>query len=215
MNAPGTAAERSTWEANAARYHVQEGLEARAVSAALRVAAVGPGERLIDLATGTGVLLRALAGQVDRPADVTGVDQSGAMLARIGPLPDGWRTVQADARRVPLGDGVADVVTCAYLLHLLAAQDRMAVLGEARRLLCESAAARLVVVTVWLDPGHVGGRIAGAALRSVARARPSAWGGLNPLDPTPDLHRAGLRPTHRRVLSRGGYPSLIIRAIPA
>lgn len=208
-------AARSTWDANAARYAGQERLERRAVGLALGLAAPRPGERLVDLATGTGLLLRTLAEDDQRPAAAIGVDRSAAMLARVGDLPSGWGTVQADARRVPLPDGAADVVAATYVLHLLCAEDRLAVLGEACRLLDGSPAPRLVVVTVWLDPARAAGRVGHAALRSAARLSPAVWGGLHPLDPTADLCRAGLQPTHRHVLSRGGYPSLVIRAVPS
>jgi len=33
-----------------------------------------------------------------------------------------------------------------------------------------------------------------------------------PLDTMPEMEAAGLVPTHRTVLPRGGYPSLVIRA---
>lgn len=214
MSGPGGAAARSTWDANASCYPAQERLEARAVGTALRLAAVAPGERLVDLATGTGLVLRALAKLPTRPAEAIGVDHSAAMLAQGGALPAGWRTVQADARDVPLGDGSADVVTCAFLLHLLEPGERRAVLGEARRLLRDGGTPRLVVVTVWVDRRRPGGWIADLALRTAASARPARWGGLAPLDPTADLRAAGLRLTHRRTLRRGGYPSLVIRAVP-
>jgi len=52
----------------------------------------------------------------------------------------------------------------------------------------------------------------GLLLRALAAASPSRWGGLRPLDPTAELGPAGLVATHRVVLPRGGYPSLVVRA---
>lgn len=204
----------TTWDRHAARYARQEGLEARATAALLRLADPGPEDRLVDLATGTGIVLRALATCARRPAVAVGVDRSAGMLARVGRLPDGWRTVVGDARHVPLPDGHADIVTCSYLLHLLGAHDRAAVLAEARRLLGSTPGARLVVATVWADGATPGGRLIHDALRALARARPAAWGGLMPLDPMTELAGAGLVVTHRVVLTRGGYPSLVLRARP-
>jgi len=78
-----------TWEANAARYAGQERFEARAIAAALRLADPGPQDRLVDLATGTGVVLQALARRGRRPAAAIGVDHSEAMLSQVGGLPEG------------------------------------------------------------------------------------------------------------------------------
>jgi len=81
------------------------------------------------------------------------------------------------------------------------------VLREAHRLLAPGPASRLVLVTVWAR-----GRALRRALGTAARARPAAWGGLTPLDPTPDLLHAGFAPTRGVQLARGGYPSLVLRA---
>ncbi|MBA3748769.1 MAG: class I SAM-dependent methyltransferase [Solirubrobacterales bacterium] len=131
---------------------------------------------MVDLATGTGLLLRALAARGPRPATATGVDRSAGMLAQVGRLPDEWRVIHGDARCVPLPDGAADVVTCCYLLHT------------------------------------IGGRLLNGVLPRLAAASPRRWGGLMALDPMAELGPAGLVATHRVVLPRGGYPSLVVRA---
>jgi len=205
-----TASSTAAWDRLAARYGAQEQLEHRALDAALHHAAVAPGERLVDLGTGTGLLLRRLARSATAPGEVLGVDRSQRMLDEVGPLPPGWSTVIAAADDVPRPDGWADVVTCAYLLHLLAPAERGAVLAEARRLLAAGDGARLVVVTPWSER-----RLMRGPLTAPARARPSAWGGLQPLDPSRDLARAGFVVTRRFVLPRHGYPSLILTARPA
>lgn len=136
---------------------------------------------MVDLATGTGVLLRALAAQERRPATAIGVDRSTGILAQVGPLPEHWRVIRGDARCVPLPDGDADVVTCCYLLHLLGEEDRGRVLREACRLLRSGPGSRLVIVTVWTNPGRPGGWALDAALRGLAASFPRRWGGLMPL----------------------------------
>jgi len=208
----GVAAAAGTWDEHATRYAGQERLEARAIEAALRLADPRPQDRVVDLATGTGLLLRALAVRDPRPATVTGVDRSAGMLARVGRLAEEWRVIRGDARCVPLPDGAADVVTCCYLLHLLGMEDRGRVLREARRLLRGAPGSRLVIVTVWANPDRIGGRMLSGVLPRLAAASPSRWGGLMPLDPTAELGPAGLVATHRVVLPRGGYPSLVVRA---
>lgn len=209
-----SAAAAATWDRLAARYGGQERHELAAIDAALALAAPQPGERLVDLATGTGLLLRRLAAGPVRPREAIGVDRSPGMLARVGELPAGWSTLCADARAVPRPDGCADVVTCTYLLQLLEAADRAAVLAEARRLLAPGPGSRLVVVTTWVDGEHLRGRLHRAALHRLARARPATAGGMRPLDPTADLARAGFATTRREVLAHGRFPSLVLAAQP-
>lgn len=87
--------------------------------------------RVIDLATGTGLVLRGLVRR--RPdLDLVGVDLTTAMLdvARTH-LPTAT-LVNADIARTPLPDEDADVVTCVTALHLV--PDPAAVLAEAGRL---------------------------------------------------------------------------------
>lgn len=202
----------ATWDRLAARYGAQERFEARALAALVALADPGPGDLVVDLGTGTGAVLRALANQPDRPREAVGVDRSRAMLGQVRDLPAHWRTIHADAAAVPLPDGVAGVVTCSYVLHLLAPPERARVLAEARRLLAPEPGSRLVLSTVWTDPATPGGRALAVVLRSLARARPRDWGGLCPLDPRPELAAAGLAASHTMVLKRGGYPSLIVAA---
>ena len=210
MSRSPQAATAATWDRLAARYRAQEHWEHAAIDAALRIAAPRPDERLVDLATGTGLLLRRLAARTDgRPREAVGIDRSARMLAAAGELPPGWTVLDADARAVPLPDGWADVVTCAYLLHLLTAEQRADVLAEARRLLAPRPASRLVVVTVWSDRVVVR-----AALRLLERGMRGAGTGLRPVDPAPDLARGGFALTQRVRLPRQGYPSLVLCAKP-
>jgi len=204
-----------TWNRLAVRYGAQEHLETRAIDAALRLARTTPAERLVDLATGTGLVLRRLADWPARPRAAVGVDRSADMLARVGDLPPGWSTVHADAQRVPLPDAWSDVVVCSYLLHLLEPDERAAVLAEARRLLRPGETSRLISVTVWADDHGARGRLVSRALHGCAQVRPAAWGGLRPLDPTDDLIAAGFAVAHRVVLPRRGYPSLVLAASPS
>lgn len=82
------------------------------VEPVLRAAEAGPGDRLLDVACGTGVVARAAADRVAPNGTVTGVDLNQAMLAvarRVAPHID-WR--HGDAAALPFGDDAFDVVTC-------------------------------------------------------------------------------------------------------
>ena len=200
------------WDGHAGRYGAQEWLQERAIATAIRLAEPGVQDDVVDLATGSGVIPRALARHRTPPASLVGIDRSRGMLALVGPLPEGWSTLLADARDVPLPAASADLVTCAYLLHLLTPEERLAVLREAHRLLRPGPRSRLVVVTVWTDRRRPGGRALGSGLTATARRFPERLGGLAPLDPTADLRCAGFQWRTRAQLPHGGYPSLVIRA---
>ena len=84
----------------------------------LDLADLQPGERVLDLATGTGMLARLAARRVAPGGAVTGLDLNDEMLkaARELPLPPGlkieWR--QGSAQALPFDDGAFDVVVCQF-----------------------------------------------------------------------------------------------------
>jgi demethylmenaquinone methyltransferase/2-methoxy-6-polyprenyl-1,4-benzoquinol methylase len=83
------------------------------------VAAVGarPEERVLDVATGTGLVARALKERYG--CTVVGLDQSEQMLSRAQPLvgPVYERLVRGEAERLPFEDGEFDALTFTYLLR--------------------------------------------------------------------------------------------------
>ncbi|HVA35309.1 MAG TPA: class I SAM-dependent methyltransferase, partial [Stellaceae bacterium] len=98
----------------------------------LRRAGLRPGQQVVDVAVGTGLLAReALTVTGDRSA-VLGVDVSEAMLA-IARRNLGIALVQGAAEALPLADDVADFVTMGYALRHVA--DLVATFREALRVL--------------------------------------------------------------------------------
>jgi len=76
--------------------------------------AVGPGDRLLDVACGTGDLAE-LAGR--RGAEVLGLDFARAMLAGAVRRQVPAFLAQADGALLPVADASADVVTCGFALR--------------------------------------------------------------------------------------------------
>lgn len=108
----------------------------RAMSARLVAAAdVGPGDRVLDVACGTGVVARTAAEGVGASGAVRGVDINPDMLATARRAAEGVSpriTFQrADAMDLPFDDGAFDVVLCQEALQFL--PDRVAALDEMRR----------------------------------------------------------------------------------
>jgi ubiquinone/menaquinone biosynthesis C-methylase UbiE len=176
------------WSRAARLYDLQLPLERRALDAAVELAGAEPDDRLIDVATGTGGLLRGLAAARTRPDRAVGVDASESMLERVPPLPAGWELTQADARALPFPDASFDVATACYLLHFLAPTSRNQVLREVARVL--RADGRLVVVTP-AEPRTRVMQVLAAPVLTLARRSSGTPAGLRPLDPTRALRDAG------------------------
>jgi SAM-dependent methyltransferase len=94
-------------------------------------AGIRPGQRVLDVACGTGVLARAVAGRVGATGSVTGLDLNDGMLAvarRKAPAIE-WRQGRAEA--LPFDDGQFDAVVSQFGLMFFA--DRVAALREMGR----------------------------------------------------------------------------------
>ena len=200
----GYSAQVMNWGRLARVYDLQLWLEGPSLGAALELAAVEEGERLLDVGTGTGAVLRELARREPRPGEAVGVDVSGKMLARVPDLPPGWRLERADARRLPFPDASFEVATVAYLLHLLDAESLSGVLSEIRRVLVPGG--RLVTVTPVVPRSRLG-PLAGALARAGAALLPFLLAGLRPYDPRADLAAAGFHVRRAEYVARG-YRSL-------
>jgi ubiquinone/menaquinone biosynthesis C-methylase UbiE len=108
------------------------------------------GERVIDLACGTGIVARQVAGQVGPKGRVVGLDMNPAMLevAREAAAREhgaaGIEWCEGRMESLPFGDGEFDLVLCQQGLQF--AEDRMAALSGAHRVLRGGGR---IVVAVW------------------------------------------------------------------
>jgi demethylmenaquinone methyltransferase/2-methoxy-6-polyprenyl-1,4-benzoquinol methylase len=91
--------------------------------AALDAAEASAGQRLLDVATGTGKLALSAAERVGPSGRVVGLDPSGEMLARARRAgarhAERVTWVQADAQALPFADATFDAVTIAFGLRNL------------------------------------------------------------------------------------------------
>jgi demethylmenaquinone methyltransferase / 2-methoxy-6-polyprenyl-1,4-benzoquinol methylase len=79
--------------------------------------AATPADRVLDVATGTGLVARAVRRRYG--CRVVGLDQSEQMLSRARPLvgPVYEQVVQGEAEQLPFADGEFDALTFTYLLR--------------------------------------------------------------------------------------------------
>lgn len=120
----------------------------------LRVAKIRAGERVLDVATGTGIT--AVAAR-ERGANVTGVDLTPELLsvAREKAANEGWSDIdfcEADAEELPFEDASFDVVlsTCGHMF----APDQPQVAAEMARV---TRPGGRVVFLAWTPEGGLGG----------------------------------------------------------
>jgi demethylmenaquinone methyltransferase/2-methoxy-6-polyprenyl-1,4-benzoquinol methylase len=110
---------RSMFDRIAPRYDrmnrlLTAGLDQRWRRAALETICVGSGDRVLDLASGTGDLAEIAAA---RGAEVIAVDFAGEMLRNANKRGIRAALVQADGEMLPLPDGSATVAVCGFALR--------------------------------------------------------------------------------------------------
>ncbi len=144
----------------------------------VELATTGPGERVLDVACGTGIVARRAAPRVGADGTVVGLELNEGMLevarkisADIRPAIE-WR--QGDATEIPFPDAAFDIVFCQQGLQFFS--DQPAALREMYRVLVPNGRLALSVLrSIEHNPGYVAlaealerhvGADAGAMMRS-------------------------------------------------
>jgi len=133
--------------------HMVPAIFASWAPALLDLVMLKPGERVLDVACGTGVVARQAAARVGAGGQVVGLDLNGDMLAlarALGPAVE-WRA--GNAMALPFAASAFDAVVCQQGLQFF--PDSGQALREARRVLVPSGR---FAVAVWCaiesSPGH-------------------------------------------------------------
>lgn len=105
----------------------------------LSLAALRPGERVLDVGCGTGSLAILAKRQVGPSGSVTGIDASAEMIAwaqrKVRRSGLAIELLEAPAQALPFPPAQLDVVLCTLVLHHLPRQARAQLAAEARRVL--------------------------------------------------------------------------------
>ncbi|MGE3537844.1 MAG: class I SAM-dependent methyltransferase [Candidatus Tectimicrobiota bacterium] len=127
------------------------------------------GDRVVDVACGTGILARVATARFANIASMTGVDLNPAMLDIARANAPSTRTAiawqQGDACHLPFPDHSFDVVLCQHGLQFM--PDQEGALHEMRRVLVPGGRVALIV---WGDPPPYQAALAEALRRHVSQA---------------------------------------------
>jgi SAM-dependent methyltransferase len=157
--------ERSEWERIAGAYDDFAGrITPRVAGPLLSAAAVGPGVRVLDVASGPGY---AAAQAVARGASAVGIDVAEAMVALARDRHPGVEFRQGDAQALAFGEGSFDAVVGNFALHHFGDPDAAA--AELARVLVPGGR---LALTVWDVPARA--RLLGVLLDAVAQAQATA-----------------------------------------
>ncbi|WP_265109924.1 class I SAM-dependent methyltransferase [Halosolutus halophilus] len=130
---------------------IADPFEAPARAAGLELLDAGPGERILDVGSGTGTALVSIARTVGPDGTAVGIDLADGMcrasrraLADAGL--DRGAVVTGDAATMPFADDAFDALFASFVLELFDTPEIPAVLAEWRRVL--DPAGRLCVVSL-------------------------------------------------------------------
>ncbi len=183
--------------------------ESRARRRALSLASIQDGERILEVAVGTGGTFAEVLRQNPHGENV-GLDLTPEMLARARAKAERTGVPHTlslgDARALQQPDGRFDLVLNAYMFDLLPEDAFSGVLGEMRRVLRPGG--RLVLTNM-----ARGRRPHERLYEAIYRLRPSLLGGCRGVGLGPHLEAAGFRVTHEERLSQLGFPTEILVAM--
>jgi ubiquinone/menaquinone biosynthesis C-methylase UbiE len=153
------AAAQETYDRRSRSYERLEGrFERRARITGERLLAVRPRERILEIGSGPGASLAALAAAAGPVGHVVGVDLAPRMhrvaAQRLRGRQLGGRVslVVADGARIPLRAGSFDAVFACFTLELFDTPELPTVLGEARRVLRRDGRLGIVSLTTSEPP---------------------------------------------------------------
>lgn len=199
------AMERAGFNRIAARYAEGAHLRADLAHALLEAAALAPGQRVLDLASGPGLLARAAARRVAPGGTVLATDIAEGMLAegarRCGEHGDAPCFAAADAEQLCLADASMDRVLAGLALFIFPQPERA--LAEMHRVLVPGGR---VALSVWAEREHV--PLIHRAQDCIARLLPP------PRVARPSVFRFGAPQVLEATLAAAGFDNIEIRPCP-
>jgi ubiquinone/menaquinone biosynthesis C-methylase UbiE len=185
-------------------------MESKARQRALSIAAIQDGEKVLEVALGTGlnfveILKRNPNGWVD------GIDVSMKMVekAKKRIYKTGRRNYTlylCDCRHLPFDDGTFDVIMTQYLLDILPVEDFIPILLEFKRVLKHGG--RIVLVNM-----TKGEKRLNQIYEGIYRLKLPLLAGCRGVLAQPFLEKIGFEELKREFVSQLGFPSEVIRGV--
>jgi len=177
-------------------------LHREAVSRGLVKAAPQPGERVLEVAVGPGVVHERLQRRLGSSGMLVGVDLSAGMLRASRRRLPGARLACANALQLPFPDAQFDLVWASYLLDLIPTAEMAPLLAEFRRVL--RASGRLALVNLSRASGANGfTRWERYYQRTPAFLVPWLFAGCRPVEAEPFVLAAGFTEVERELVDEG------------
>ena len=185
-------------------------MESKARQRALHIAGIQNGEKVLEVALGTGlnfveILRRNPNGWVD------GIDVSKRMVEKAKRRI--YKTGQTnytlhlcDCRHLPFDDETFDVIMNQYLLDILPVEDFVPILLEFKRVLKRGGRVVLVNMTKGEKPlNHI--------YEGIYRLKPPLLAGCRGVLAEPFLQKTGFGELKREFVSQLGFPSEVVRGV--
>jgi ubiquinone/menaquinone biosynthesis C-methylase UbiE len=185
-------------------------MESKARQWALDLAAVQDGEKVLEVAFGTGINFVEILKR-NPNGWVMGIDVSMKMLerARKRILKTGkqnYTLYLCDCRHLPFEDGTFDVLMNQYMFDILPAEDFLPILLEFKRVLREEG--RIVLVNM-----TKGERWLNQIYEEIYKLKPPLLAGCRGVMAWPFLEEIGFREFQREFVSQFGFPSEVVRGV--
>jgi ubiquinone/menaquinone biosynthesis C-methylase UbiE len=189
-----------------ARHDAADWYEGAAKRCALAALALRPGQRVLNVGVGTGKEHYQIMTAVGPLGLAVGLDLATVMLA-LTRARTGTPLLRADARHLPLLDGVFDRVYAAYILDLIPLADLPGMLRELRRMLRPGGQAVLVSLT---EGETLLSRAVIAGWKLAFQIDPMLCGGCRPLQLASLAQEAGFTLGERIFVAQAGMPSEVL-----
>ncbi len=182
----------------------------KAQQRALEMAAIQNGERILEVAFGTGLNFTEILKRNPQGC-VAGIDVSTKMLERTKKRIEkighkNYTLHLGDCRHLPFDDETFDVLMNQYLLDILPVEDFLPLLSEFKRVLKREGRIVLVHMTK-------GGKWINQIYERIYRLKPPLLAGCRGVMAQPFLEEIGFEDFRREFISQFGFPSEVIKGV--
>jgi len=185
-------------------------MASKARQRALEMAAIQNGEKVLEVALGTGLNFAEIL-KKNPHGWVQGIDVSNKMLKRtkkrIAKIEHGNYALHlCDCRHLPFEDGAFDILMNQYMLDILPVDDFNPILIEFKRVLRDGGRIILVNTTI-------GERWINQIYEQLYKLKPPIVAGSRGVRAQPFLEEVGFTEIRREYISQFGFPSEAVRGV--